>query len=370
MNDSYKCHRRFFPVWGVLFPLFIFLSDARGFELKGFGDVNFKKSTLEESPDHIASFAVGHQIDFFVSMTLTDRIDFLSEMIISEVEEIDIVQRFHIGYIFSDALKVRVGRFHTTLGYWNPVFHHGTFTHITIERPRFLLFEYERGVLPVHMVGIWTSGRYAPGPMILGYDLSIGNGSKIERIDPISRAGGELDPNTFEGDDNPNKAVSFRLQVGPKALPGLSVMGFGNIGVVEGVHSASLPTLKVNQSILGLAAVYVVPGSGLNFLSEIYRIRDKDQLTDLGVHTNTFYYIQAGYTFMERITPYARYERMQVEKEDPYMTALSAVENRRALAGIRYEVSLISALKGEIREIDTEGVGDHSEYALQWAFSF
>lgn len=371
MNRSADKRRRcLFLFWEVLFLLFTSLLKANGFELKGFGDVNFIKSTSTESPDHNGSFAVGEQVDFFVSMTLTNRIDLLSEMIISEVEEIEIVQRFHIGYLFSDALKVRIGRFHNPLGYWNPIFHHGTFTHMTIERPRFLEFEYAEGVLPVHMVGIWTSGRYDPGPLIFGYDLSIANGSKIEQIDPVRQTGGELDPNTFDGDNNQNKAVSFRLQVGPKAFPGWRVMGFGHINTVEGFDTASLLVLKVDQSILGLAAVHVIPGSGLNLLSEIYWVRDKDQQTDLGTHTNLFYYIQAGYTFFERWTPYARYEEMQVKEEDPYMTALSAADDRRATVGIRYEVSLISALKGEIRRIRTEGGEDHSEYALQWAFSF
>lgn len=367
MNRSCRKCRSFFLFLEVLFLLTTLLPDAKGFELKGFGDVNFRKSTLKG--DQNSSFVVGDQIDFFVSMTLTDRIDLLSEMIISEVEEIDIVQRFHVGYLFSDALKVRIGRFHNPLGYWNPTFHHGTFTHMTIDRPRFLAFEYEEGFFPVHMVGIWTSGRYDPGPLILGYDLSVANGSKIEQIDPIRKTGGELDPNTFEGDNNQNKVVSFRFQVGPKALPGLTVMGFGQTGTIEGFDTTSLMVLRVDQSILGVAAVYVIPGSGLNFLSEFYWMRDEDLLTDLGAHTNLLYYIQAGYTFEERLTPYVRYEQTRVAEEDPYMTALSAADDRRAIAGIRYEVFLISALKGEIRRIDTGGE-DYWQYAIQWAFTF
>ncbi len=84
---------------------------------------------------------------------------------------------------------------------------------------------------------------------------------------------------------------------------------------------------------------------------------------------NTLYYIQAGYTFEERFTPYVRYEEMQVKEGDPYMTSLSAADDRRTIAGIRYEVSLISALKGEIRWIDTGGE-DYWKYAVQWAFTF
>lgn len=369
MDQSERGRPQRMTLWGILL-LFIFLPEAHGFEIRGFGDVNLRKSTLPESLDHNGSFAVGDQIDFFVSMLLTDRIDFLAEMILSEPEEIDIPQRFHVGYIFSERLTVRIGRFHNPLGYWNPIFHHGTFTHTTIERPAFLEFEYEDGILPVHMVGIWTSGSVTPGPLIIEYDFSIANGSMIDHIDPTSGTGGELDPMTFAGDNSRNKAVSFRLQVAPQPLSGLKIMGFGNISTVEGFNSESLLVLKVDQTILGLAAVYTTLGSGLNFLSEYYWIRNRDRLTDLGAPANTMYYIQAGYTFRERLTPYARYEQLQVNDKDPYMTALSAVDNRRGIVGIRYEVTHISALKGEIRRIDLKKGEDFSEYGVQWAFTF
>lgn len=356
-------------LFGILL-LFIFLPEAHGFEIRGFGDVNFRKSRLTEGPDRNGSFAVGDQVDFFVSALLTDRIDFLAEMILSNPEEIDIVQRFHIGYIFSERLMVRVGRFHNPLGYWNPTFHHGTFTHTTIGRPAFLEFEYERGILPVHMVGVWTSGSFTPGPAVIGYDFSIANGPKIGGADPVSRTGGELDPNTFEGDNSRNKAISFRLQAGPQALPGLRIMGFGNFSTIEGFDRGPLPILKVDQTILGVAAVYLTLGNGLNVLSEYYSISDKDQLTDLGVRKNRAYYIQAGYTLKEKLTPFARHEQMRVNEGDPYMTALSATSSRRDIVGIRYELAPVSALKGEIRRIDIERVGVHSEYGIQWAFAF
>ncbi len=369
MDQSKRGRRYGIAGWGILL-FFMFLSEAGAFEIRGFGDVNLRKNTLAGSPDHNSSFAVGDQIDFFVSALLTDRIDFLSEMILSNVEEIDILQRFHVGYIFSERLKVRIGRFHNPLGYWNPTFHHATFTHTTIERPAFLEFEYEAGILPVHMVGIWTSGGFTPGGFLIEYDFSVANGSKIDHIDPITQTGGELEPNTFEGDNNRNKAVSFRLQVSPESLSGLQIMGFGHVNTVEGFGSDALPILKVDQTILGLAAIYVTFGNNWNILSEIYWVRDHDRLTDLGAQMNTLYYIQAGYTFMEKLTPYARYEEMRIKETDRYMTALAAVENKTGIVGVRYEVTQISALKGEIRRIDLKKGEDYSEYGVQWAFTF
>ncbi len=73
---------------------------------------------------------------------------------------------------------------------------------------------------------------------------------------------------------------------------------------------------------------------------------------------------------MEKITPYARYERSRINDNDPYMKALSAVGERVALGGVRYEVSINSALKGEARSVHAAGKGSYSEYAIQWAFTF
>src|SRR5579871_1263566 len=210
------------PVWGAIVLFLLSLSDARGFEIKGFSDIDFRKSTLVGDPDHHGSFSFG-SVDLYVSELITDHVEVLLEAALED-GGVD-VERLQIGYIFNDALKIRAGRVHNILGYWNTTFHHGTYIQTTINRPFFLRFEDQGGLLPTHLVGVWASGRYNAGPMNLGYDLMIGNGQKI--VD-VGSADVQLDPNN-KSDDNNNKAVSFRLQISPRFMSALKLMASGYI---------------------------------------------------------------------------------------------------------------------------------------------
>src|SRR5579884_429215 len=363
MSQSHQRRSLLIPFWGALFFLILFLSDARGFEIKGFSDVNYIKSTLDGDINKNRSFSLG-SVDLYVSELITDHVEVLLE---ANLEDGGVdVERLQIGYIFNDALKIRAGRAHNILGYWNTTFHHGTYIQTTIDRPFFLRFEDDRGLLPVHLVGVWTSGRYHAGPINFGYDLMLGNGAKI--VD-VGTTEGQLDPNN-KSDDNYNKALSFRFQVSPRFLNALKIIGSGSINKVDGYDAASLRVLRVDQHIWNASVIYNQEGEPFEFLSEVFWVLDRDQLSGLGKKTNILYYIQTGYTFIDLITPYARYERGAIKEADPYMAALSAGDKRIALAGVRYEVSIGSALKAEYRKIHQEGVENYSEYAVQWCFAF
>lgn len=369
MSQSRQWHRPFISLWGISLSILLSFSLAHGFEIKGFSDVNFIKSTLEGDPNRNGSFALG-AIDLYVSELVTDHIEILTEIALEN--GITDVERLQIGYIFNDALKIRAGRVHNALGYWNITFHHGTQMQTTIERPFFLKFEDDGGLLPVHLVGIWTAGRYSLGPIVLGYDLLIGNGSSIVNV---RGPGTELSPN-ISSDDNKNKAVGFRLQVSPRFMSALKVMGSGSFSRVDGYDPTGLHIVGVKQNILNASLIYDQEGEPLKLLAEVFWVKDKDQLTGRGDHTNTLYYVQLGYTLFDLIIPYVRYEQSLIETPssteagDPYMEALSAVDKRIALAGVRYELSAETALKGEYRRIHEEGLKNHSEFAVQWSFAF
>src|ERR1700726_1946321 len=68
------------------------------------------------------------------------------------------VERGQLGYQFSDAATVWVGRFHTPYGYVNTALHHGVWLNDSLRRPSFLMFEDQCGVMPAHTVGAWVTG--------------------------------------------------------------------------------------------------------------------------------------------------------------------------------------------------------------------
>lgn len=345
---------------------------AFGFELKGFSDITFTYTDNKQDtsdPNTKGSFALG-QFDLYVSQNIGERLDFLSELVVegnsATGEFVVDLERLQIGYIFDDALKVRAGRFHNLLGYWNMAFHHGAQIQTTIERPEFLKFEDDGGILPVHVIGLWVGGRLAARPGALEYGVMVANGAKVKGIDPAAPAG-ELDPNSA-GDNSKNKAVSFHLRWMPHAIRGLSMGVSGNFSqlqffdLVTGAQIEINGSKEVAQGIYGVDLEYLA--HNIEFLSELYQIRDHGTKTFL----NYAWYVQGGYKIANRFTPYARFERMTVHEDDPYFAALGTQDLSKTIVGIRFDIIPSSSLKAEVRFVNS--TDNFQEYGLQWAFAF
>src|SRR3989337_3514836 len=132
---------------------------GHAFELNGFADVSFTKSTDGADEFRNGDFALG-ALDLYLAQTMDD-IDILVELVVEEGDVLDL-ERITLGYTFSDALKLRAGRFHTPLASWDTSYHHGVQLQPTIDRPHFLRFEHDGGILPVHVIGAYISGRANP----------------------------------------------------------------------------------------------------------------------------------------------------------------------------------------------------------------
>jgi len=373
----------------VVITFFSLPQKAFGLELKGFSDITFtyarnKKDTTD--PNTNGSFAVG-ALDLFISQNLGERVDFLTEFAFEAESNTDEtaadVERLQIGYLFSDALKVRAGRFHNVLGYWNMTYHHGRQLQTTIERPDFLEFEDDGGLIPTHLVGLWAGGNFVTGVGELEYNIMAGNGPKIQHTScplgspPAScapTAGGELSPNSA-GDNSKNKAVSFQLRWMPEAIRGLGMGISGNIqqlqffagdccsNPISIVTPNGSVSREVGQEIYGVDLEYVA--NDIEFLSEFYQFRDHGTQTYL----NYLWYVQAGYKIAGRFTPYARFERWTVRDNDPYFVALGTQDLSKTLGGVRFDIIPASSLKVEYRFINQPS-DNYNEFAVQWAFAF
>ncbi len=361
----------------VLFPLAVCLqySPASGFEFKGFSDITYsytdnKQDTTDANPN--GSFTLG-QFDLYLAHTIGDRLDVLSELVVEADSggefHVDL-ERLQISYIFDDALIVRAGRFHNLLGYWNMAYHHGAQLQTTIERPQFLKFEDDGGILPVHLVGLWVGGRLSTAPAALVYGFMVGNGPRIKEVDttttPITP--GVLDPNSIT-DNNKNKAVSFTLNVMPSAIDSLRIGLSGNFGRIQffdatGTQIPVSGAREIDQEILSADLEYLM--NNIELLSEFYQIRDHSNST--GTFLNYAWYVQGGYKIADRLTPYTRFERVTVHENDPYFEALGTQDFNKTIAGIRFDIIQTSSLKAEVRFVDS--TDNYQEYGIQWAFAF
>jgi hypothetical protein len=317
-----------------------------GVPLHGFFDVGIGNHTADEPG--LKGANVGG-LDIFLNPQLGEHVRSLFELTFEVDEQGDVepdLERAQIGYQFSDAATVWIGRFHTPFGYYNTAFHHGQEIATSLRRPRFLLFEDQGGVMPNHTVGVWLTGAERLPEGKVTYDLFVGNGQAIES--------GEIDPRSGGVDH------------------GGAIYG-GNLGYV---FSETLDGLKVGVSAFRsdisddqqIGRITRVDNAGVYFaydtdrfeyLGEYYRFNDRD-LTDGGPshHSNTGF-VQLAWR-LPVATPYARYERAVLDQADNYFALqTSGTSYYRAALGLRFDIDLQSALKFELaRTKNTDRVVD------------
>ncbi|MBI5194251.1 MAG: hypothetical protein HZA08_12545 [Nitrospirae bacterium] len=344
------------------------IPNGDAFELNGFTDVSFTKSE-KGGPAELrnGNFAFG-TLDLYLAQTLEDT-EVLVELIVEDGDILDL-ERVSVGYTFSDEFRIRAGRFHTPLGFWNTSYHHGVQLQPTIKRPEILKFEDEGGMIPAHMIGAYFSGRAGSFAGPIEYGVLIGNGPRI--TDYENRGKNSLVPNNTE-DNNIGKAIAFHAAISPEAIEGLKVGFSGHISRVQ-TDSKALDANKdgtvdnpvdVDQTILAAAVKYTL--GNIDLSGEYFSIKNKNHggMTD----TNNAYYGLATYSINDRFIPYLMYDKVLVDHDNPYSKSLGTQDTVNLTAGVRYNINYRSSIKGELRNIDMSG-DDWNEYAVQWSLAF
>jgi hypothetical protein len=356
------------------------LLPANAFEFKGFSDVKYRETNNAHCP---CGFSLG-AFDLYLSEQLNDRMDFLAEVAFEFDQGGDgyglDVERMQIGYAFNDNLKVRVGRFHNILGYWNTAYHHGVQLQTSIYRPQLVAFEDGGGFLPIHIVGLWFDGKYRSPIGKVNYGLMIGNGPKIFNS--------QLQPNAG-GDNSANKSVSANITLHPSQVEGLALGVSGDtltindwapIANVDVNGNPNPMTTEIAQSIYGAHVVYF--GDKVEFLSEYYYLNNTDKLAQPNESYSAHgYYIHAGYHIVKGILPYVRYEELGIDSNDPFFKAIQNAEAGTVfltpisasvgmMGGIRYDLTTASSLRAEYQVRNVAQMEAIKSYTLQWAYSF
>src|SRR6185295_654484 len=117
------------------------------------------------------------KLDLFATTTI-ERWLFLAETLFEANEENSFaldVERIEVGYLYSNELRILIGRFHSAIGYYNDAFHHGTYFMVPAERPTMVEFEDAGGLIPAHNIGVHLDGRFAIGDDHFRYDLELAN---------------------------------------------------------------------------------------------------------------------------------------------------------------------------------------------------
>ncbi len=334
--------------------------DDSGLAVHGFADVNIGNHNPFHAYEKGASL---NNLDLYLTPKLGDKWLSLFELNF-EVDHngnfgVD-VERAQLGYQFSDAATVWVGRFHTPYGYVNTAFHHGVWLNDALRRPSFLMFEDQGGVLPAHTVGAWLTGaaRGESGKAL--YDVFAGNGQQIIGGLIDMRSGGNEHGKLIYGG-----RLGYQWTAGP--LEGLTL---GANALDSKINDDQTPQNLTDVRIAGAFAVYDT--DIWEIVSEAYWFDNVNLYQGLGTHRSEAYFAQVGYR-LPYFVPYARYERAHLDQTDQYFAQqMTGGSYYRTAAGFRRDLNPKVAVKFEVANTHytDRTVGQINEFLSQLAIRF
>ena len=312
-----------------------------------FGDATFTE-TERDVPD---GFSLG-QVVGHLTATLSPRLFVFVEGTLTptSTSPAATLERVIVRYDVADWLKLSAGRYHTPVSWWNSAYHHGSWLHSSIGRPRVVAFG--TWIVPVHFLGVLAEGSFHGGPLIVAYEAGIGNGRQLNPTVP-----GDA------GDDDGRLAALGGVRVRSLELPGAEI----------GVHAyfdemAEPGGERLDEQIL---SAHIAIQGPVELAVEYLLIRHADA-NDGWLNSN------AGYAHLgvrlpgvlSSLRPYARYENVAPASRDPLFGASLApavdADYEALIAGLRWDFARYAALKAEYRDERTtrQGVADDGRSLL------
>jgi hypothetical protein len=294
----------------------------------GFGDVSYVATERRIGDGFLVGQVVGH-----LSAGVTDRLSVFGEVSATGRESGFTIEaeRLIVRYDFTDAFKLSAGRYHTPISYWNTAYHHGTWLHTSVARPRVVAFGSQ--LTPVHFIGLLAEGNLGPPAVGFGYAAGVGNG----RGSNIARAGDA-------GDVNPNRALLLALRARPSELRDLQFGG--------GIYADRVtPAVgeRVDERIYSAHVAWTRERPEL--VAEYTRFDHRLSGSAMGTSVTDAFYVQLAYRLhggAAGFKPYIRLEDTDVPASDPLFDPILHDYNAR-IAGVRYDFAPLAALKAEYR---------------------
>jgi len=330
---------------------------AERLKFRVFGDVGYEANDQKPSTN---GFEIG-SLDLFMTSHLSHNASALAEVLFIPHGDNSIsadVERLILQYKFSDHLTVGMGRYHTTIGYYNTAFHQGAWFQTAIGRPFMYAFDDEGGFLPLQEVGITVSGQIPSGKLGLKYVAEIGNGRD-------HLLGGE--PAQNQHDANNGKSVNFAIASRPAWVPGLQV-GFS----LYHDYLAFDDNINHSEYISTVHLVYV--NSTYEFLNEALLVRHAGTSTG----TPGIFHTPGFYTLFSRrfgsYRPYFRYQYVNAGVDEPIYgdPADGPLVGRRngPSVGLRYDFTEHTAFKFQYDRMAVRGRNSSNGLDTELAFTF
>ncbi len=325
-------------------------------KLRIFGDIGYRATDRKGRTN---SFSIG-TMDLFMTGALSDRVSVLGEVLFTPRQGNIIrtdVERLLLQYKHNDYFNFGIGRYHTSIGYYNAAFHQGAWFETTNDRPYMYGFNDRGGFLPLQEVGMTINGQIPCGRLGLNYVAEMGNGR-------VHLLGSE--PAQSFRDINNGKSFNLALFVRPSWIPGLQT-GFSIY------HDYLTFSNNINQSELISTAYAVYGSSNYEFLNEAMLVRHTGSITGApGVFHTPGFYTQFSRRF-GKYRPYFRYAYVNAGVAEPIYgnpTDGSVVGRRNGpTLGLRYDLNDHSAVKLQFNHL-ARRQESYNELVTQFAFAF
>ncbi len=289
-------------------------------QIHWFSDIGF---VISDRKAATSSFGLG-QLDLFLTSKLSDQWTVLSEIVFRAGSDNRFAvnpERLLVQYEPTDKIQIAMGRFHSAVGYYNAVYHHGSWFETAASRPSM----FAAGFIPYHNVGVSSRARVPSGPAGLEVIAEFGNG-----LASTSRA---LEPTQSVVDEDNHKAFNLGVVTKPAALSGFQA---GASWYRDRLHPAGVAPFAAHTS----AAHVVYTGGGWELLNEVVVAR---HVPDVGpARVSHGWYTQSSYSFGS-VRPYLRYQSVDGDGADPIFGALG--HRYGPVAGVRIDFSRFAALK-------------------------
>jgi hypothetical protein len=282
-------------------------------QFSGFTDFTYGRAVYENLPPgglpgSPNGFGVG-DLDLFTNTRIAEHWSLLAEVLFTSDFSNQIkgdIDRLLLSYKPSDYFNISVGKFNTAIGYYPNAFHRAYYFQTATGRPIMYSDEDAGGILPVHSVGVTTTGKLPSGKLGLHWvaELANGTGSQTPLTFPIQNF----------ADENSGKAVNFALYAKPDWLPGLE---FGGSVYHDTLHPMDIAA--VHQ--LNVAAHVVYVGSKFHWLNEAAVVRHSLN-GGSQVFRSLTSYSEISRSF-HSTTPYFRFDYQNVPTTDPIFGVLA-----------------------------------------------
>lgn len=304
------------------------------FRVHLFGDVKF---SAIDSTGARNGFALG-QFDLFGQSQLSDRMSVLTEATLTALPRNTFnarLERLLVTYWSNDHLIVSAGRYHSSVGYYNTAYHHGSWFQTAVGRPLVFALDGDIGLLPTHTLGVSATGDLPSAGLGLRYVAELGSGR-------AGQSSAATAPQPALADNN-TPSVNLALAVRPEWIDGLQL----GVSVYRDRLTLQDTTKKsIDEVVSAVHALYKT--ESVELLGEWLAVRHHSRA---GGEPNTArgWYAQASHR-LGVLRPYARYDYVDVPKSNQLFAFLG--RRKGPSGGIRWDFDPLAAFKLQVGHLE------------------